>query len=187
MGYDLSIDDLNEAFKRFIALADRKKTVADDDIEAIANSLGDVPEIYKLVSFQIQCGNRIQSLASVTLLHGGGSGNGGNGGNGGSSNGGADAGGGSTGQTPREITEAATGDGPIDAAYNAAEKIVGGKWPLISYDIKAVTGGMDALGEVIVRVQYNDKPHVGRGLSTDIMEASISAYVNAINRALSKS
>ena len=157
MGFDLAEDDVNNAFKRFIALADRKKNITDDDLEAIANSLGDVPELYKLTNFQIQCGNQIQSLASVTLLHRG-----------------------------DEMTEAATGDGPIDAAYNAAEKIVGGKWPLISYDIKAVTEGMDALGEVIVRVQHDDKPHVGRGLSTDIIEASVFAYINAINRALSK-
>ena len=157
MGFDFQPDDINSAFERFIALADRKKNITDDDLEAIANSLGDVPELYKLTNFQIQCGNQIQSLASVTLLHGGG-----------------------------EITEAATGDGPIDAAYNAAEKIVGGKWPLISYDIKAVTEGMDALGEVIVRVQHDEKPHVGRGLSTDIIEASVFAYINAINRALSK-
>jgi 2-isopropylmalate synthase len=157
IGFDLSKEEADSAFERFIKLADRKKTVTDDDLEAIANSLGDVPELYKLTNFQIQCGNQVRSLASVSLLHGG-----------------------------DELTEAATGDGPIDAAYKAAEKIVGGKWPLATYDIKAVTEGMDALGEVIVRVQGNGKPHVGRGLSTDIIEASIFAYINAINRALSK-
>ena len=157
MGFDLSKEETDNAFDRFIALADRKKNISDEDLEAIANSLDDVPETYRLTRFQLQCGNWIQALASVTLLYEGG-----------------------------EITEAAIGDGPIDAVYNAAEKIVGGKWPLATYDIKAVTGGMDALGEVIVRVHHEDKTHVGRGLSTDIIEASIHAYVNAINRALSK-
>ena len=156
LGFDLSKEDIDAAYGRFISLADRKKTVSDDDIEAIANSLGDVPDLYRLASYQLQCGNRIRSLASVTLIHG-----------------------------DREITEAATGDGPIDAAYNAAERIVGGEWPLATYDIKAVTEGVDALGEVVVRVGRGDRLYVGRGLSTDIIEASIFAYVNAINRALS--
>ncbi|MCL2059861.1 MAG: 2-isopropylmalate synthase [Oscillospiraceae bacterium] len=157
MGFDFAKEDIDSAFARFIALADRKKNITDGDLEAIANSLEDVPEVYKLTTYQIQSGNRIQSLASVTLLHDG-----------------------------AEHTEAATGDGPIDAVYNAAEKIVGGKWPLASYDIKAVTEGVDALGEVIVRVHHEDRQQVGRGLSTDIIEASIFAYINAINRALSK-
>jgi len=155
MGFNLSREDSDAAYARFISLADRKKTVTDGDIEAIANTLDDVPELYKLASFQIQCGNRIQSLASVTLLRDG-----------------------------AEITEAATGDGPIDAVYNAAERLVGGKWPLVSYDIRAVTEGVDALGEVIIRVDRDGGQYVGRGLSTNIIEASIIAYINAINRAL---
>ena len=157
MGFELSAEEIDSAFNRFIALADRKKNITDEDLEAIANSLDDVQEVYKLTKFQLQCGNRIQALASVTLMHKG-----------------------------NEITEAAIGDGPVDATYNAAEKIVGGKWPLATYDIKAVTEGMDALGEVIVRVHHEGKTHVGRGLSTDVIEASIQAYINAINRALSK-
>jgi len=157
IGITLSKEDVDEAFERFKNLADRKKTITNEDLEAIVNSLGDVPEIYKLTNFQLTSGKNTQSLASVTLMHAG-----------------------------REISEAATGDGPIDAAYNAAVRIVGGEWPLISYDIKAVTEGMDALGEVIVRVGHEGGAQVGRGLSTDIIEASIFAYVNAINRALAR-
>jgi 2-isopropylmalate synthase len=82
--------------------------------------------------------------------------------------------------------EAATGDGPIDAAYNAVARIVGGEWPLTNYEIRSVGEGMDAQGEVTVRIRHDGELHVGRGLSTDIIEASIRAYLNAINRAVAK-
>ena len=72
------------------------------------------------------------------------------------------------------------------AAYNAVARIVGGQWPLAAYDIKAVTEGRDALGEVTVRVKHGDGTFTGRGLASDIIESSILAYVNAINRALAR-
>lgn len=156
MGYNLSQEALNSAFAEFKDLADRKKTVTDDDLEAIANhAMGAVPDYYSLDTFQIQSGNKMKSMASISLVHG-----------------------------DQTYTEAATGDGPVDAAYNAVGRIVGGNWELVSYDIKAVTEGMDALGEVMVRVKRGEELHVGRGLSTDIIESSILAYINAINRAL---
>ena len=99
----------------------------------------------------------MQAMASVTLVH-----------------------------NDKKYTQAATGDGPIDAAYNATSRIIGGEWPLAAYDIKAVTEGVDALGEVIVRVTQDGSSYTGRGLSTDIIEASILAYVNAINRAIAQ-
>ena len=154
MGYSLSQEVMGTAFVEFKSLADRKKTVTDEDLEAIvSHHLNSAPELYKLDAFQIQSGNRIHAMASVTLLH-----------------------------DDELLTEAAMGDGPIDAAYNAVIRIVGGDWPLVSYDIKAVTGGMDAQGEVTVRVRHGGQTHTGRGLSTDIIEASVLAYVNAINR-----
>ena len=153
MGYSLSRDEIDKAFNLFLSLADKKKEITDHDLDAIVNSITIVPEYYRLDTFQIQSGNRMQAMASVTLLY-----------------------------DEKEKSEAATGDGPIDAAYNAVVRIVGGDWPLVSYDIRAVTEGMDALGEVTVRVKHGDEIHVGRGLSTDIMEASIRAYVHAINR-----
>lgn len=155
MGYELNREDLNSAFTRFKELADRKKTITDEDLEALVNSLMDVPEYYRLDSFQIQSGNKMQAMASITLAH-----------------------------EDEEMTEAATGDGPVDAAYNAVARIIGGDWHLASYDIKAVTSGMDALGEVTVRVEHQGRTHTGRGLSTDIIEASIHAYVNAVNRTM---
>lgn len=155
MGYQLTKEEIDEAFVKFKDLADRKKNITDEDLDALVSyKLTKVPDYYKLDSFQIQSGNKMQSIASITLVH-----------------------------DDKVMTEAATGDGPVDAAYNAAARIVGGEWPLDSYDIRAVTGGVDALGEVIVRVSQNGVMHTGRGLSTDVIEASIHAYINAINRA----
>jgi len=85
----------------------------------------------------------------------------------------------------KTITEAATGDGPVDAAFNAIERVVGFNMDLQSYNIKAVTEGKDALGEAIVRASYGGKVFIGRGISTDIVEASVKAFLNAINRAVS--
>lgn len=156
MGYLLGDEDLDHAFQEFKELADRKKRITDSDLEAIVgHRLTDVPDYYSLTAYQIQSGNKLQSMASVTLEHDG-----------------------------ETFTEAATGDGPVDAVCNAAVRIVGGDWPLETYDIKAVTSGMDALGEVVVRVRHDGVMHTGRGLSTDIIEASLLAFINAINRAL---
>ena len=157
MSYVLSEEEIDLAFVRFKELADRKKNITDEDLEALVSHMVDVPEYYKLDTFQLQSGNKMSAMASITLLHE---------------------------NTP--TTEAATGDGPIDAAFNSIVRIVGGEWPLISYDIKAVTGGMDALGEVLVRIRHKGEVYIGKGLSTDIIEASILAYVNAINRAMAK-
>ena len=155
LGFDLSGEEIDEAFIRFKELADRKKTITDDDLVAlISYKTADVPEFYTLDSFQIQSGNKMQAMAVVSLIAGEGA----------------------------KVTEASIGDGPVDAAYNAIARIVGGKWPLTSYDIKAVTEGEDALGEVTVRIKAGDKFYTGRGLATDIIEASIRAYINAINR-----
>ncbi len=158
MGYSLSKEEIDGAFARFKVLADRKKTVTDKDLEVlITQKVAEVPTFYRLETFQIQSGNKMQAMASVTLVH-----------------------------NQEQLTQAATGDGPIDAAYNAVSRIVGGEWPLAAYDIKAVTEGMDALGEVIVRVTQDGRTYTGRGFSTDIIEASILAYINAINRAIAQ-
>ena len=156
MGYQLSKEELDEAFRRFKELADRKKNISDDDLEALASQrVSNVPTTYRLDTFQIQSGNKMQSMASVTLVH-----------------------------EEKSFTEAATGDGPVDAAYNAVARIVGGQWPLASYDIRAVTEGMDALGEVTVRVKQGERLYIGRGLAPDVIEASVNAYIDGINRAL---
>ena len=156
MGYTLGKEELARVFKQFKELADRKKKITDEDIEVIVSQrISDVPEYYSIESFQIQTGNKMNSVASITLARDG-----------------------------TERTEAATGDGPIDAAYNAAAKAIGESWSLDTYGIKAVTGGVDALGEVTVRINSAGELSTGRGVSTDIIEASIIAYINAINRVM---
>lgn len=158
MGYKLDKEEIDVAFVEFKQLADRKKDITDDDLEAIISHTvgGNIEEeFYKIDTFQVHSGNKSQAMASITLSYNG-----------------------------ELYSEAANGDGQVDAACNAITRIVGGEWSLISYDIKAVTGGIDALGEVIMRVKHNDKEYTGRGLSTDVVEASIIAYVNAVNRAL---
>lgn len=158
LGYVLTDVEIDEAFTKFKQLADRKKDVTDRDIEAlIGHEVDEVPDMYELESFQLQSGNKIKSIASVTLTYKG-----------------------------NEISEAAVGDGPIDAAFNAVDRAVGCCVTLDAYGIKAVTEGKDALGEVTVRVSVNGRTYTGKGLSTDIIESSVRAYINAVNRAVSE-
>ncbi|MGI6200334.1 MAG: 2-isopropylmalate synthase [Christensenellales bacterium] len=157
LGYNLTATQLDKAFEKFKDLADRKKEITDRDLEAIVGAkMTEAEKMYELESFQLQSGNKIKAIASVTLLHQGG-----------------------------EYLEAAVGDGPVDAAFKAIDRVVGREITLVSYGLRAVTEGKDALGEVTVRVSYQGDNYIGKGLSTDVIEASIRAYVNAINRALS--
>ncbi|MCX8131209.1 MAG: 2-isopropylmalate synthase [Clostridia bacterium] len=159
MGYTtLTSDEIQKAFEKFKSLADKKKVVLDRDIEALVEEkVSQVPEIFELDSFQINSGNKLVSTSMVSLIRNG-----------------------------NAITEAATGDGPVDAAFNAIERAVGISLELEDYGLRAVTEGKDALGEVTVRVLKDGKIFVGRGVSTDIIEASVKAYINAINRAISE-
>ena len=157
MGYSLSPEEISQAFERFKELADKKKTVLDRDIEALVEEkVSEVDEVYKLDSFQISSGNKVIATAMVSLTKDG---------------------------VPR--MEAATGDGPVNAAFKAVERAVGFELVLQDYSLKGVTEGADALGEATVRVLMNNHFYVGRGVSTDVIEASVKAYINAINRAVS--
>lgn len=154
MGYNLSKEELDAAFKKFKELADKKKDVFDKDIEAIvSNQRIDVPKTYELNKYVINSGNIITPTATVSIKKG------------------------------QDITEeVATGDGPIYASFKAIEKIIGKNFILDDYSINAITEGDDALGDVTVKLSDNDKKYIGRGMSTDIIEASIIAYLNAINK-----
>ena len=155
LGYTLSDNDLAEAFRKFKELADRKKRVYDKDIEAIvAKDAVQVPMTFTLGSYVINSGNTITATATVALNRDG------------------------------KLTErVARGAGPIDAAFNAIGKIVGGRLSLEDYQINAVSEGEDALGDArVVLKSDKGKKYPGRGLSTDIIEASIKAYINAINK-----
>ena len=158
MGYNLMPEETAKAFEKFKALADKKKVVLDRDIEAlVGEKVSEVSEVYKLDSFQISSGNKVIATATVSLIKNG---------------------------VP--ATEAATGDGPISAAFKAIERTVGFEPELRDFSLKAVTEGADALGEATVRVSMDDRIFVGRGVSTDVIEASVKAYVNAINRVVSE-
>ena len=154
MGYTLNRESIQKAFEKFKELADKKKVVLDDDIQALVEErVSQIPETYQLISFQTNSGNKLIATAMVELK-----------------------------REEDTLTEAATGDGPIDAAFNAIERAVGIGLMLENYTIRAVTGGKDALGEVTVKVSNDGEIFMGRGFSTDIIEASIKAYINAINR-----
>jgi len=158
MGYNLNEEQIKNAFQKFKDLADRKKDISDKDIEALVQEkVAKIPEVFQLETYQISSGDKVVSTATISVKRNG-----------------------------NVYTEAATGSGPIDAAFKAMERAVGFTLNLEDYSLKAVTGGKDALGEVIVRVSKNGNAFVGRGVSTDIIEASVRAYLNAINKALSE-
>ncbi len=157
MGYNLLPSDIAKAFEQFKNLADKKKTVLDRDIEVLVEEMvSEVKEVYVLDTFQINSGNKVIATATVSLKKDG-----------------------------EPITEAATGDGPVNAAFNAIERTVGFSLDLQDYSLKGVTEGADAQGEATVRVAKDGRIYVGRGVSTDIIEASVKAYLNAINRVFS--
>lgn len=157
LGYSLDEIGLDTAFGRFKEIADKKNVITDDDIRAIISEyLDSIEGRYYLSSFQIQSGNKIKAMCLVTLTDG---------------------------VTGKEITEAAPGEGPIDAAFNAINRIAGAEAvELISYNIQALTEGTDALGEAKVKIKEGESRFTGRGVSTDIVKSSIKAYLNAINK-----
>ncbi len=157
LGYTLDEKQLDKAFARFKELADRKKTILDADIEALINEgHGLKSNQYEIDTFQIMSGNHTTSTATIILVKDG-----------------------------QRFSEAATGNGPVEAAMNAINRITGHEYTLDSYGLRGVTEGSDALGEVTVKIHNGDGlVHTGRGVSTDVIEASIRAYVNAINKTL---
>jgi 2-isopropylmalate synthase len=155
LGYTLDGAELETAFEKFKALADKKKTVYDRDIEAlVAKESVQVPRTCRVESFVINSGNTITSTAVIRMKR--------------------------EGKTTEKL---ARGRGPIDAAFKAIEKIVGRDMTLEDYQLGSVTEGEDALGDALVKIKNKDGAvFSGRGLSTDVIEASIFAYVNAINK-----
>ncbi|QXM07127.1 2-isopropylmalate synthase [Crassaminicella indica] len=156
LGYALSKEEIMKAFQQFKELADKKKMIYDEDIEAIITRNTIIyPEVYKLKRFVINSGNTITATASVILIN-----------------------------SDREIEEVSIGDGPVDAAFKAIEKIVGIDMTLEDYKLHSVTEGKDAQGEAVVKLKHDEKIYTGRGLSTDIVEASIKAYLSSVNKIL---
>ena len=154
LGCNLDDVKLNEAFKKFKDLADKKKEVSDKDIEAlIYHGTVNVEDKYKLINFNVTTCSKMSSTATVNINYDG-----------------------------KDIEEAACGDGPVNALYNAVERAINKKLVLKDYNINAITSGADALGEVIVKLSYDDKNVIGRSVSTNVIEASIMAYMNALNK-----
>lgn len=156
LGIDLKEEALNHAFERFKNVADKKKQVYDEDLIAIAEDESKVvPNTWHLVSLSIVSGTNIAPKATIEI------------------------------SSQEKIKKASSsGDGPVDACYKAIEKIVKVKAELLDYSIQSVTHGKDALGEVTVKVRIKGKKYIGHGASTDILEASAKAYLNAINKML---
>jgi len=160
LGYKFNDVKLGKIFEAFKVLADKKKEVFDDDLRAIVDDQEGrvVSEKYKLHSFQVTTGTDVTPNAMVKLNVGANS------------------------RSPLRQQAEASGDGPIDACYNAIDKISKIKGKLVDYSIRSVTSGKDALGEVSVKVAFKNRVISGRGTDTDIIQASIKAYLNAVNK-----
>lgn len=156
LGYDLNPEELDAVFQAFKKLADRKPQVTDEDLEALVfDKLYSRGGKFQLAEFVIHSGTNITPQAKVVLKKNG------------------------------EAVEAeAVGDGPVDAVYDAIDKIIGLDTRLISFSISALTGEKEAVGESNIRLEIGDQKVTGRGVSTDIVEAAALAYINAINRYL---
>lgn len=159
LGYDLSEEQVNEAFSKFKDLADKKKNVLDEDLRAlIEEKLITTPEVFSLNTIQVAYGNQSVPTATVRIdtLDG------------------------------NVLEEVALGNGSVDAIYKAIDKATGEEVELEDYKIKSVSQGRDALGEVHVVLAQNGISVQGRGVSTDILEASAKAYIDGINRLIDK-
>lgn len=154
LGYNLSSEDIDLAFKKFKHLADQKKYIFDEDLEALVSmEIIKIPEIYKLVDMSVSSGMNIKPTAAMKL------------------------------RVNDEIIEKVdSGDGPVDAAYKAIADITKTKSHLLKFEVKGITGGTDALGEVTVTLEEDGKTARGSGADTDIIVASAKAYINALNK-----
>ena len=155
LGYTLSDEQVESSFTRFKTLADKKKEVFDEDVEALVDDqLELVAGQWRLEGVQVVTGSNTIPTATVTLLDTAG----------------------------RMVLDASTGDGPVDAIYAAIARLTGIAADVTDYRIRAVTGGHDAQGEVTVEIRHDGRTLRGRGVSTDILEASAMAYLAALNR-----
>ena len=156
MGYSLDRQDLDDAFSRFKELADRKREISDRDLEVIVSEQvqqqGEARFTLKRV--QVSCGTGLQPTATVSLL----------------TNNGA------------EFTEASIGTGPVDAVCRALNRLAGVPNDLVEFSVKSVTEGIDAMGEVTIRLRWQGVLYSGHAADTDIVVASAQAFVNALNR-----
>ncbi len=153
LGYDLSEDDKAKVYEEFLRVA-AKKNVGYKELEAIIASVAlQVPATYTLVNYVINTGNIIPASAQITIKKG-----------------------------DEQIQGVCIGDGPIDAAFLTVEQIIGHHYELDDFQIQSVTEGKEAMGSAPVKLRNNGKLYSGNGISTDIISASIRAYINAVNK-----
>ncbi len=158
LGYVLTDEELNRTFERFKRLADQKKDIFDEDIEAmISEDVTKVPEIYSLLDLYIVSGISQKPTATVKLRVG-----------------------------ENVIDRMEHGDGPVDATYKAIAAMTNTKSHLLKFEVKGITGGTDALGEVVVSLEEDGRTVRGHGADTDIIIASAKAYINALNKLAAK-
>ena len=156
LGYTFSDEEFEKMYQRFLEIADQKKEVYDEDLESMVQERQrEVAAIYTLDALQVSCGDPLVPTATATI----------------------------TDELGVSHVVCATGAGPVDAAYKAIDQVVAVHGDLAEFSIKAITRGIDAIGEVTVRVTAEDgNVFTGRGADNDIIVSSAKAYVNAINR-----
>lgn len=157
MGYELREEELEQLFVQFKALCDRKKLISTKDLEALISHKGEaMAKGFRLDSYAVSSSKAVSASAVVRLFDG-----------------------------QEMVEEVALGNGPIEAALNAIDKIMPApEHSLIDYSIQTISEGKDAQGEAILKIAYGDQTVTGRGLSTDVVEASLLAYVNGMNKIL---
>ncbi|MBR0139968.1 MAG: hypothetical protein IJM17_06750 [Firmicutes bacterium] len=154
LGYELSDEDCGRVYDEVLRLLERKAFIGGRELEAVIAAYAmQVPSTYHLKSYVISAGNMTGAMASISLVKNG-----------------------------EEISAVARGDGPIDAAFFAIEQAVGYRYELDDFQIQAVTEGKDSLGSTLIRLRSGGRLFSGNGLSTDIVGASIRAYINALNK-----
>jgi 2-isopropylmalate synthase len=153
LGYHLSEPEMQKAYDAFVVLADKKKEVFDEDLRVLmGDEIFKENQLYVLQYLHVNAGTDIIPTATVQI------------------------------KTEMEVfQESSTGDGPVDASFNAIERALGFKPKVESYNVRSVTSGRQALGEAIIRIRSGENSFTGRGTSTDIIEASAKAYLQAIN------
>ncbi|MBT67603.1 MAG: 2-isopropylmalate synthase [Synechococcus sp. NP17] len=155
LGYDLSREDLDDAFARFKDLADRKREITDRDLESIVSVQVQQPDAcYQLKLVQVSCGSSLRPTATVTLAD----------------------------ENGHEQTSAAIGTGPVDAVCRALNQLAGVPNELVEFSVKSVTEGIDAMGDVTIRLRRDGQLYSGHSADTDVVVAAAEAFVNALNR-----
>ena len=154
LGYDLSEEDLTLIYEEFTRLAEGREQIDARELEAIVAAVSSqVPETYKLESYLISSGSSIKAMAQLKLLH-----------------------------NDETLEGVCLGNGPIDAAFVAVEQITNAHYELDDFQIQSITQGQEAMGQAIIKLRSEGKLYSGRGVSRDIVGASILAYINAINK-----